>query len=132
MVTDTIGDYLTRIRNALIRKKDSVTMPSSKMLVALSEILKKEKFIDDFAVEKLEGTDRDNLIITLRYRDGESAIRKLERVSKPGVRRYVRYKNIPKVLGGIGVVVLTTPKGVMTGKQAYNERVGGEILCKVW
>lgn len=132
MVTDAIGDYLTRLRNAIHRGHKIVTMPSSKMLVEISKIMKEEGFIKDFAEEAGEKSFQKNLVITLRYVDGESAIQKIVRVSKPGVRRYVGYKGIPRVLNGLGITILTTPKGVMTGGSAEKQKVGGELLCKVW
>ena len=132
MVTDTIGDYLTRIRNAQLRKKRDVTMPTSKMLVALSKILKEEGFIEDFVEEDGETETQKNLVVTLRYINGKGAIRGLERISKPGVRQYVGYRKVPRILKGLGIAILTTSKGVMSGESAQKEKIGGEYLCKVW
>ncbi|MDD3648342.1 MAG: 30S ribosomal protein S8 [Candidatus Dojkabacteria bacterium] len=133
MVTDTIGDYLTRIRNAQLRKKKVVSVPSSKILKAMSQILKEEGFIMDFE-ETGEKTDiQKSLKLTLKYsNDDKAAISGLKRISKPGVRTYVGYRNIPKVLGGFGITILTTSKGLMTGSRAKEMKIGGEYLCKVW
>jgi small subunit ribosomal protein S8 len=130
MVTDTIGDFLTRIRNAQIRNKKEITLPSSKLLIAMSDVLKEEGFIKDF--EEVEEDKRKKLTVQLRYVEGRPAIRGLKRVSKPGVRSYIGYRNIKRVLGGIGIEILTTPAGVMTGEQAIKSKVGGELLCRIW
>lgn len=132
MVTDSIGDFLTRIRNAQLRKKQTVSMPVTKMLVGISEVLKKEGFIQDFAVAEKEGSVQKELTLTLKYSDNEPAIRKLIRISKPGVRRYVGYKNIPTVQSGMGIIILTTSRGIMSGNDAKKEKIGGEFLCKIW
>lgn len=133
MVTDIIGDYLTRIRNAQERKKKEIRIPSSKMLVAISEILKNEGFIQDYKLveEEIVGTQK-NLLVELKYEKGKPVIRGLKRVSKPGVRNYIGYRDIPKILSGLGIAIVTTPKGVLTGEMARKEKVGGEYLCKIW
>jgi len=130
MVNDTIADFLTRVRNALAREKQEITLPSSKMLEAMAKILKEEGFILDYKVEKAE--PQNSLTIKLRYVDGESAIARLERVSKPGVRRYMGYRDIPRVKRGIGIAIFSTPQGLMTGKEAREKKVGGEYLCNIW
>lgn len=134
MVTDTIGDFLTRIRNAQQRGKNEISLPSSNMLTAVSKVLKEEGFIKDFSEDKSEkDSPQKSLNITLRYlKKKEPAIKGIKRISKPGVRIYTGYRDIPKVLSGIGVVILTTPKGVMTGYKAKKEKLGGEVLCKIW
>lgn len=131
MVTDTVGDYLTRIRNAQARKKNEVLVPSSKMLVAISKVLKQEGFIEEFEEDSSNEVQK-TLKVKLRYLDNKPVIRKLMRISKPGVRVYSGYRNIPKVKSGIGITILTTPRGVMSGEQARKEKVGGELLCKIW
>ncbi len=131
-MNDTIGDLLTRIRNAQLRKKKEVKIPSSKLLVEISKILKTEKFIESFEVDKLEDKPQDEIVIKLRYVAGEAAIRGLKRVSKPGVRIYASYKQLRPILNGQGVSILTTSKGLMTNKQARREKVGGEVLCEIW
>lgn len=133
-ITDTISDMLTRIRNALMVQHSTVSMPSSKALVAIVEILKQEGYITDYAV--IDGKPGPVLRIELKYygdrRDRRPVIEGMERVSKPGRRVYVGRSDIPWVKSGMGVVILTTPKGVMTGQKARRERVGGEVICKVW
>ena len=133
MVTDTIGDFISRIRNAQMRSKKYVTIPSSKMLLDISKILKEEDFIEDFVEEYTgENSTRKEIKIKLKYKDNKPAIQKLVRVSKPGVRVYVGYREIPKVISGYGIAILTTPKGVISGENARKIKVGGELLCKVW
>lgn len=130
-IIDPIADFLTRIRNGIIAGHAAVEIPRSKIKVRLAEILKEEGFIDDFMVldDKLQGVIR----VELKYIDKQlSAITGIQRVSKPGRRIYVDSKNIPRVLGGLGVSIVSTSKGVMTGKAAKAAAVGGEVLCKVW
>ena len=132
MVTDNIGDYLTRIRNAQERRKTVISIPASKILVEISKILKDEGFITDYKVEKNE-RGREEVRVQLRYeKEGDTFIRGIKRVSKPGVRIYSGYRNISKVKAGQGITILTTSKGLMTGKKAIEERVGGEVLCQIW
>jgi small subunit ribosomal protein S8 len=131
MVTDTIGDFLTRIRNAQLRDKKEIVAPSSKMLASLAKLLKEEGFIAGFSEED-ENEKMKKIKVELRYINGKAVINGIERISKPGVRIYVGYREIPKVLNGLGVTILTTPKGVMTGETAAKEKVGGELLCRVW
>ena len=130
-MTDPIADMLTRIRNAVSAKHDSVTMPSSKMKVAIARVLKDEGFIKEFQVET--GVARSMLKIELSYTGRkESVLSGIKRVSKPGLRVYVQKREIPRVLGGLGVAILSTPEGVMTGQVARQKSVGGEVLCYVW
>jgi len=130
-VTDPIADMLTRVRNAVMVRHDSVMMPSSKMKLAIASILKEEGFISDYEVVR-DKTQRV-IKIHLKYRErNEPVISGLERVSKPGLRVYVQKKEIPRVYGGLGVAILSTPEGVMTGQQAWRRGVGGELLCYVW
>jgi len=129
-VTDPIADMLTRIRNGIRARHERVEMPSSKLKVEIARILKDEGYIGNFKVSD-EGKKKV-LKVTLRYgNDGESVISLLERVSRPGRRVYVERHFVPKVLGGLGVSILTTPKGVMTGKNARKAGQGGEVLCNV-
>ncbi len=128
---DSIGDLLTCIRNANEARHTSVRVPFSRLRHSIVTILKKEGYISDFALDG-EGYKKD-LCIDLKYTsDGDRVITSIERVSTPGRRIYVAKKDIPKVLNGLGVCILTTPKGVMTGLHARVNRVGGELLCKVW
>ena len=131
MVNDPIADFLTRIRNAIARKKESLTVPSSKMLEAIASILKEEGYILDYEVSGEDKVQKE-LTLKLKYVNGKPAITKLIRVSKPGVRIYAGYKDVARVKQGLGLNILTTPKGVMTGKQAKDKQVGGELLCKIW
>ncbi len=130
MVGDSIGDYLTRIRNAIQKKQETVSMPSSKMLVRISEILKEQGFIESFDVE--ETKPQSTLNLTLRYVNGESAIRELVRVSKPGIRKYRGYKEIKPIMSGMGVAIFSTPSGVITDKTAIQTKVGGEYICYIF
>ena len=130
-MTDPIADMLTRIRNAVSARHDSVTMPSSKMKVAIARVLKDEGFVKDFQMEA-DGT-RAMLKIELSYTGRkEPVLSGIKRVSKPGLRVYVQKREIPRVLGGLGVAILSTPEGVMTGQVARQRSVGGEVLCYVW
>ncbi|MCA9380022.1 30S ribosomal protein S8 [Candidatus Dojkabacteria bacterium] len=132
MVNDTIADYLTRVRNAQLRKQEFVTIPSTKLLVAISEILKKSNLIEDFEVSNEENLPQQSLIIKLKYFGSEPAMRSLKRISKPGLRKYVNYKEIPKVLNGKGIAIISTPQGVLSGDDAKKTKVGGEYLCEIW
>jgi len=133
-MSDPIADMLTRIRNALMRQHPSVSMPHSKTKEAVAVVLKDEGYIEDFRV--LPQSSFPVLQLQLKYmggrRDRRSVITGLERVSKPGRRIYVGKKEIPWVLSGLGIAILTTSQGVMTGQQARQKGVGGEIICKVW
>jgi len=130
-MSDPIADMLTRIRNAVSAKHDRVTMPSSKMKVAIAKVLKEEGFIRDFAIDA-EGS-RSMLKIELSYTGRKDPVLSgIKRVSKPGLRVYVQKREIPRVLGGLGVAILSTPEGVMTGQVARQRSVGGEVLCYVW
>jgi small subunit ribosomal protein S8 len=131
MLTDPISDMLTRIRNAMLVNHDVVLVPASKMRVSIVEILKRERFIRNF--EKLRGEPQGILRIHLAYRDkGESAISGLKRISKPGLRVYVGNGEIPRVFGGLGISILSTSQGMMTGQEAWRSKIGGELLCYVW
>ncbi len=130
-VNDPIADMLTRIRNACMVRHTTVAMPSSKMKVAIAEILKREGFIRDFQIE--EGQPFDTIQITLKYTsDRRPVITGLKRVSKPGLRIYTGRADIPRVRNGLGLSILSTPKGVMAGHEAWQEHVGGEVLCYIW
>lgn len=131
MNTDPIADMLTRIRNASMVSLAEVKMPSSKLKVELAKLLKSEGFIADFAV--LEEDKFKVLTITLKYdAKNKPVISKLQRVSKPGLRTYSKAQNIPQVLGGLGVAIISTSKGLMTDRKARKENIGGEVLCYVY
>ena len=130
-VNDPISDMLTRIRNALAIRKRYVVIPASKLLVEIARVLKSEGYIEHYSVTK----DRPQpmLRVQLKYdADEEPVLSGLQRVSKPGRRVYTKRQNIPLVLSGMGISVLSTPRGVMTGKQAHRLGVGGEVLCYIW
>ena len=130
-VSDPIADMLTRIRNAIMARHDLVPVPASKMKLALARILKAEGFINDYEV--LKSKSQRVIKIYLRYDEKNRAlISGLERVSKPGLRVYSGRDEIPRVYGGLGIAIVSTPKGVMTGKQAWRQGIGGELLCYVW
>jgi small subunit ribosomal protein S8 len=131
MVSDPIGDMLTRIRNANTALHETVAMPTSGMKREIARILKDEGYIDDFSVSK--GDVHDTLVVTLRYGPSrERVISGLKRVSKPGRRVYAKKDRPHRVLGGMGLAILSTSKGVVTGRQAQEQGVGGEVLCYVW
>lgn len=130
-MTDPIADMLTRIRNALTAKHETVEIPASNIKKAIAEILLNEGYVKDAKV--VEDGLNGKIVITLKYTDKkQSVISGLKRVSKPGLRAYSGVEDMPKVLGGLGTVILSTNKGIMTGKQAKAANVGGEVLCYVW
>jgi len=130
-VSDPIADMLTRIRNAIMVRHDSVLIPASKMKLSIARILRVEGFISDYEV--LRGKPHRAIKIRLKYDDNNQPVLSgLERVSKPGLRVYVQQEEIPRVYGGMGVAILSTASGVMTGKQAWRQGIGGELLCYVW
>jgi small subunit ribosomal protein S8 len=128
-MSDPIADMLTRIRNAQMSNKISVSMPASKLKGAIANVLKDEGYIEDFAVVANEG--KPLLNISLKYYAGRPVIEKIERVSKPGLRVYKGGQDIPKVMNGLGVTIVSTSKGVMTDRKARAAGVGGEVLCIV-
>jgi small subunit ribosomal protein S8 len=131
MMTDTVADLLTRIRNANQRKHETAEMPFSKMRLEIAKILKQEGFIKDFQV--VQNRPFDLLKIHLRYLDeDQSVITGLKRVSRPGRRFYVGKDEIPSVKGGVGIAILSTPKGLLTDRQSRKQNTGGEVLCYVW
>jgi small subunit ribosomal protein S8 len=129
-VTDPIADMLTRIRNAIMAKHDDVLVPTSKVKLSIAKILKEEGFITDY--ELLKSKPQPMIKIYLKYIDGQPALLGLERVSKPGLRVYVGKHEIPRVYGGLGVAILSTSKGILTGQKAWKLHLGGELLCYVW
>ena len=128
-MTDPIADMLTRIRNAQMAEKVSVSMPSSKLKVSIAKVLKDEGYIDDFAVRESAG--KSELDIALKYYAGRPVIERIERISKPGLRVYKGKDDLPRVMNGLGVAIVSTPKGVMTDRRARASNVGGEVLCVV-
>jgi|SRR5690242_19465802 small subunit ribosomal protein S8 len=130
-LTDPVADFLARIRNALRGRQQKVDVPASKLKLEIARILKEEGYISNYKATEEEG--KKVLRIYLKYGpNNEAAISRVERVSKPGCRVYVGRTGIPRVLGGMGINILTTPRGVMTGREARKAGVGGEILCEIW
>ena len=128
-MSDPISDMLTRIRNAQSAEKAVVSMPSSKIKVSIAKVLKDEGYVEDFAVREIEG--KATLEIGLKYYAGRPVIERIDRVSKPGLRIYKGVDAIPRVMNGLGVAIVSTPKGVMTDRKARASNVGGEVLCIV-
>ena len=128
-MTDPIADMLTRIRNAQCSEKKSVAMPASKLKSAIAQVLKDEGYIEDFAVREAEG--KPQLEISLKYYAGKPVIERIERVSRPGLRIYRPKDELPKVMNGLGVAIVSTSRGVMTDRKARGMGVGGEVLCIV-
>jgi small subunit ribosomal protein S8 len=130
-VNDPIGDMLTRIRNALGRKKSTVSTPASKLRARVLDVLKSEGYIRDYSQVDY-GNGKSELNIELKYFEGASVIREIVRISKPGRRVYVSVKTIPQVGNGLGIAILSTPMGVMADHEAREKNVGGELLCKIF
>ena len=130
ITTDPIADMLTRMRNALTVKHKTVSVPASKMKVAIAEVLKNEGYINDYTVT--EGA-KANIVIDLKYGpNNQKVINGLRRISKPGLRIYASYEDLPKVLNGLGIAIVSTSKGLLTDKQAREQKIGGEVLDYVW
>ena len=125
-MSDPIADLLTRIRNAILRDKEIVSVPLSTIKEDIVRVLKDRGYIKGYEIK-----ERD-IIISLKYKKGESVISGIERVSKPSLKVYASYRDIPKVLNGLGFCILSTPEGVITDSEARRNKVGGEIICKVW
>ncbi len=131
MLTDPVADMLTRIRNANKALHDTTSMPSSKLKVEIARLLKEEGYIKDYRVDK--GEAYDTLVVELKYvRGRQRALTDLKRVSKPGRRIYARKDRLPRVLGGMGISILSTSRGLMTSRRAQEEGIGGEVVCFVW
>ena len=132
-MTDPIADMLTRIRNGIQSRHDRVEMPSSKLKIEVAKILKSEGFISNYKVVQEDGKPQASLRVYLKYsEDGEPVIHGIERISRPGRRVYRGKEEIPKVLGGLGLAIASTSKGVLSGSEAARTGVGGEVLCQVW
>lgn len=126
MSNDSVSDYLTKIRNAISANKREVIVNNTKMILEMTKILKDESYIEEFKV------DGKFIVITLKFINKKSAITTIERVSKPGIRVYTSYQDIPKVISGLGINIFSTSKGILTGKKAKLEKIGGEYLCNIW
>ena len=129
-VTDPIADYLIRIRNAISAGHEKVDIPSSRVKVEITKILKEEGFIANYKVQ--EDAIQNSIRIFLKYSDGESVITGLKQVSRPGCRIYAVSEKVPKVMGGLGIAIVSTSKGIMTGHETHKQGVGGEVLCEIW
>lgn len=130
VVSDPIADMLTRIRNANQLRYVEVEMPTSKMKVEIARILKEEGYISDFKV--VEAEKQNNLVLNLKYNKKERVITGLKRISKPGLRVYAKWTDIPSVLNGLGIAIVSTSEGVMTGRDAKSKKLGGEVLAYIW
>lgn len=132
ITTDPIADMLTRMRNALTVKHKTVTVPASKMKLAIADLLKNEGYINGFEVTEGPGP-KSSIVIDLKYGpNNQKVINGLKRISKPGLRIYASYEDLPKVLNGLGIAIVSTSKGLMTDKQAREQKIGGEVLAYVW
>jgi small subunit ribosomal protein S8 len=129
-MTDPIADLLTRVRNAIKAEKKSVDIPVSKMKVGIAEIMKKTSYITDYSI--VENDNKKYLSIKLKYNNGINVIEGLRRISKPGIRRYVKFEKLPRVRNGLGIAVVSTSKGLMTEKEARKLQIGGEVICAIW
>ncbi len=129
-MTDPIADMLTRIRNGVMARHTRVLIPASNMKIALAQILKEEGYIRDYEV--IKDNPQGTLRVTLRYVEKRPVLQQLKRVSKPGLRVYTRRDSIPRVRGGLGTAIISTPQGLMTGRKAYQLGLGGEVICYVW
>lgn len=130
-MTDPIADFLTRIRNAIKAEKRSVDIPASNMKIRIAEIMKEQKFIYDYTVIEAEGGKR-YLSIKLKYKNGESVIEGMKKISTPGLRKYVSAEKLPRVRNGLGIAIISTSRGLMTDKKARQEHIGGEVICEIW
>lgn len=132
MVNDTVADMLTRIRNALLVKHSIVQVPSTQLINNIVQVVKEEGFIEDF--EEVKNGFTPCLLIGLKYKGKKKSpiIKSLKRVSKPGLRVYSNYNELPKVLGGLGIAIISTSQGIMTDKKARYYKIGGEVLCYIW
>jgi len=129
-MTDPVADMLTRIRNAAAARHTRVLIPASKLKLAIARVLKEEGYIKD--IEILKDNPQGTIRVTLSYVDKKPVLTQLKRVSKPGLRVYSKKATIPRVRGGLGIAILSTPRGLMTGTRAYQQGLGGEVICYVW
>jgi len=129
-MTDPIADMLTRIRNGVMARHTRVAIPASNIKIAIAEILKQEGYIRDYEV--IRDSPQGTIRVTLRYVDKRPVLTQLKRVSRPGLRVYTGRDGIPRVRGGLGTAIISTPQGVMSGREAYRQGLGGEVVCYVW
>jgi small subunit ribosomal protein S8 len=129
-MTDPIADYLTRLRNSIRAHHKQVEIPSSNVKIGLTEILYQQGYLSGYSI--LKDSPQGTIRIYLKYKDGQSVIEGLERISKPGLRKYAGAQDVPRTLNGLGITIVSTPKGLLTDAQARLENVGGEVLCRIW
>ena len=129
---DPVADALIRIKNSYLAYREDTVLPYSKVIVAICTLLQKEGFITSFKEEKVEGKNFNQIKVALKYLGKKAALSDVKRISKPGLRIYKSHKALPKVLNGFGLAIISTPKGIMSGKQARKEGVGGEVMAHVW
>lgn len=129
-MTDPVADYLTRLRNAIQAGHKRVDVPASNLKREMTKLLQEEKFISKYA--EIKGTSQNVLRIHLKYTDGKPVIEGLKRISTPGLRKYIDARSLPRVLGGLGIAIISTSRGLMTDQQARQAKVGGEVLCEIW
>jgi small subunit ribosomal protein S8 len=130
MINDPIADMLIRLKNGYLARRQSVAVPYSKLKEGLAQILVEEGYVLKVKIEQNE--QKKDLVLRLKYQDGQPACRQVRRISKPGRRIYLGVTKLPRVLGGLGIAVVSTPRGLMTAKEARRERLGGEVICEVW
>ncbi len=130
-MSDPISDFLTRVRNAIKAEKKTVDIPCSKLKIGIADIMKKNQFINDYTVIEKDG-NKKYLSLRLKYYEGTSVIGGLRKISKPGIRRYVKSDKLPRVRNGLGIAVVSTSKGLMTEQQARKLNIGGEVICAIW
>ncbi|HOJ04330.1 MAG TPA: 30S ribosomal protein S8 [Bacteroidota bacterium] len=129
-MTDPIADYLTRLRNSIRAHHKQVEIPSSNVKIGLTEILYQQGYLSGYSI--LKDSPQGTIRIYLKYKDGQSVIEGLQRISKPGLRKYAGAQDVPRTLNGLGITIVSTPKGLLTDAQARLENVGGEVLCRIW
>lgn len=131
LLNDPLGDLLTRLRNGQMARLSAITSPASKHRIGVLEVLKREGYIRDFSVNK-KGVTAPELTVELKYSEGQPVIREISRISRPGRRVYSKIKDVPRVYNGLGISILSTPRGVLSDREALEANVGGELLCKVF
>ena len=132
MLSDPIADFLARLKNGYLAKKRQIFVPYSKIKENLAKILVEEGYLTNSKKQKAKSKKQDELVLTLKYEGKKPALTDIQRVSKPGLRIYVGKTKIPKVLGGLGIAIVSTPRGLMTDKEARKKWLGGEVICKIW
>jgi len=132
MMNDSISDFLIRIKNGYLARHEEVSVPYSKIIANLAKILVVEKYLEKCQTKESKLPNIKELVLTLKYDGKKPVLTDIQRISKPSLRIYLKNKNIPKVLGGLGIIIISTPKGLMTGYEAKKQGLGGEAICKIW